>query len=722
MNKLLFIFIFFSVTCKLTALTVADTSKGVLSAKDSAEVLNETADSIMRSVISNAAIYEKTLSKYEADIYIKGRTEILQNNALIRLAHHILPVNRKNRDMLFEMLSFSQFNAPNIYKHEIKAITGNSIPNQKKQQEALNFLNINVYSATLYKEELLTPISPNAFSYYKFKLLGYENYKDRRIYNIQFIPKVISQKLVSGNIYVMDKWWTIDKIDISGRYSFADFNLVMSYCRDTERFILPENADLKMRVNLLGNIIETVYHSNFNYRKIEWQNDNLLTKVKKSLDLTNYYSLSKKEIPIIRNSSYWNHYRDCPLTNEEKRLYAMDTKSEAASDTSRTSKYLEITENLTGSINMDLRSTELRYSGLLNPSQLGYSKLNGVTYRQLLRFTKNYENGRQLRFRPEVGFIFKRKELFLKLSGEFEYCPQRLGYLSFSVGNTYQSYSSVFMQEIKEQVKDSTFNFDKLDLPYFKSYFADIRHNIEVFHGLQAAAGLSYYFRTPSEKHRVMENENINDIVNKDYTDFTPVINLSYTPRQYYRMVGRKKEYMYSFYPTITAEIAQAIPGILNSNGDYCRVEANVQQAVSLGLCRVLSYNVSGGLYTEQKSVYFADFRFFGQSFFPDRWSEEIGGKFHLLKREWYNASDKYVQGHFMYESPFILLHLFKQGMSKYVLSERFYFGQLWTPVLNSYTEVGYGIGNHIFNIAGFVSFKGKEYQRFGLRFAFELF
>ena len=68
-----------------------------------------------------------------------------------------------------------------------------------------------------------------------------------------------------------------------------------------------------------------------------------------------------------------------------------------------------------------------------------------------------------------------------------------------------------------------------------------------------------------------------------------------------------------------------------------------------------------------------------------------MGGRFHLLKREWYNASDKYAQAHFMYESPFILLHPFKKGISKYVLSERFYFGQLWTPVLNSYTEIGYG-------------------------------
>lgn len=722
MNRFFFILIFLSVAFQLTALTVADRKKHVLSALDNKHTSTEIADSIMHCVIWAASKHEKTLAKYEAEIYIKGRTEILQNNALIRLAHHILPVNRKNRDMLFEIASFSQYTAPNIYKHEIKAITGNSIPNQKKQQEALNFLNINLYSPTLYKEDLLTPISTNAFSYYAFDLDGSEQYDGYTVYKIRLTPKMESKNLISGFIYIRDEEWTVDKIDINGRYNFADFNLVISYNKEKGKFILPENADLKMRVSLLGNVIETSYHSNFKDKKVEWIEQTDGPKKKKSLDLTNQYSLSNKEIPIINDSTFWATYRDNPLSAEEKRLYEMTSIYQLGNDTARSAKYLEITENLTGSINMNIKSTQLRYSGLFNPSQLGYSRMNGITYKQKLRFTKRYQNDRQFRFLPEVGLIFKRKEIFLKLGTEFEYYPQRLGNFSFSVGNTYQSYSSLFMQEIKEHTKDSIFNFDNFELPYFKTYFADFRHSIEVFHGFQVSAGLSYYQRKPSKKEFSINNPEIAELINKDYNDFTPVISASYTPRMYYRMVGNKKEYMHSYYPTITAEVARGIPGILSSNGDYCRIEANVQQAVSIGLSRELSYNISGGLYTEQKSVYFADFRFFGQSFFPDRWSEEMGGRFHLLKREWYNASDKYAQAHFMYESPFILLHLFKKGISKYVLSERFYFGQLWTPVLNSYTEIGYGIGNHIFNIAGFVSFRGKEYQRCGFRFAFELF
>lgn len=54
----------------------------------------------MHLVIEKATQYQNTVSKYEAEIYIKGRTEILKQNMLIRLAHHIFPIDRKNKDML----------------------------------------------------------------------------------------------------------------------------------------------------------------------------------------------------------------------------------------------------------------------------------------------------------------------------------------------------------------------------------------------------------------------------------------------------------------------------------------------------------------------------------------------------------------------------------------------------------------------------------------------
>lgn len=196
----------------------------------------------MKEVIKNAEKYQHVLSKYEAEIYIKGRTEILKQNFLIRFAHHLFPVDRKNKDMIFEMVSESKFNAPNNFLHNFQAVNGNSIPNNKKQQEALSFLNLNVYSSTIYNEGIITPMTNQASKFYTFDLESVSDTSGLRIYKIRFMPKLWSQKLICGDLYIRDQSWIIDKIDVNGRFDFAEFNLIMTFGRDYRRFILPDKA------------------------------------------------------------------------------------------------------------------------------------------------------------------------------------------------------------------------------------------------------------------------------------------------------------------------------------------------------------------------------------------------------------------------------------------------------------------------------------------------
>lgn len=679
------------------------------------------ADSIMRLVIANASRYASAVSKYDAEIYIKGRTEILKQNFLMRFAHHLFPVNRKNKDMIFEMVTHSQFNAPNNYVHRFEAANGNSIPNSAKQEEVLAFLNLNVYSSTVYDESIIMPVAGNAFKLYRFNLESVEDTMGLRIYKIRFLPKQWSQKLVCGDLYVIDQSWTIDKIDMNGRASFAEFNVVMSYSRNFRRFILPEKADLFLRYHVLGNAIATTYHSTFKYNAVEWIEENYENNRKKSLDLTSYYRLSSDTVPIIRDTAYWNRKRDVPLTESERLAYHSTEKNKA--DRLDSTDYLKVTERLTNTVNLNYRTTRIKYSGILNPFQLGYSARNGITYKQRIRLSKTFNRDRQLRFRPEIGYVFKRKEIFFKVGSDWEYYPEKMGILSLTIANGNQSYSSDITDKINEQLKDSTFDFNDLNLKYFRHYYVDLRNSIELFNGFQLTAGVSYHRRVPVKKNTDREaGEDVEEIIKEDYNDFTPILGFSYTPRQYYRMDGHRKEYVHSYYPTIAIEFARGIPGVGKSLGNYGRVEIDIHQSVSLGLLRLLNYHLSGGLYTMKKSTYFADFQYFTRHNFPDSWNDRIGGVFNLLKREWFNAADRYVQAHFMYQSPFILFQLFKPNASKYIFSERFYFSQLWTPVLPSYTEVGYGFGNHIFNIALFAGFDRWKYDGIGLKFAFELF
>ena len=106
-------------------------------------------------------------SRNMAEIYLKGRTEILKKNFLIRFANHLFPLDWRDDDQFFELVTNSRYNAPNNFVHSVKAVNANTIPNQKKQLEALTFLNINVYSQTAYDEAIFMPTAKNAFRHYR---------------------------------------------------------------------------------------------------------------------------------------------------------------------------------------------------------------------------------------------------------------------------------------------------------------------------------------------------------------------------------------------------------------------------------------------------------------------------------------------------------------------------------------------------------------------------
>ncbi len=672
----------------------------------------------MRQVIHQAPIYEHVLESYEAETYVKGRTHVPRKNKLLRYAYLVFPIERHPRDAFFETSGLTRYDAPNHYRNEIVAINSSHLAAGRHYKEIASFVNLNVYSPTIYNKGMIMPLSPDAFKYYTFRQEGTDTISGIPVYNIRFTPRQWSQKLLSGNLYVTDELWTIDRIEIQGHSSFSEFNLSIRFNRDEKHFILPEEADLQVCYHALGNRIESDIHAAFRYKSISWVEEDHESRKLYSLDQTQYYTITSDTLSFTQDSTYWNSRRDKPLTTDEKALYTTGTnvvRTEA--DSSALTRYLQLGERLTSTVNRDYKSTRVKYSGLLNPFQLSFGS-NGITYKQEARISKTFEHDRQLRFHPEIGFLFKEKELRLRLTTDWEYHPERQGILNLTIANDNQSYSSEVIHQINEILKDTPIRFEDLNLKYFQHYYAKLMNQIELMNGFRLSAGLAYHYRTPVKKNK----DTGLDL--KDHNEFTPVIGLTYTPRQYYWMDDYRKEYLHSHYPTFRIELARSIPDLLGCTGNYWRMEAGMNQTVRLGLSERLSYNLSGGLFFNQHNMYFADFSYFAKRYFPEPWGDRFGGIFHNLGGDWCNASDKYIQGHLMYESPFILLRFLKPNPKahKYLVSERFYLSQLWTPVLPNYSELGYGIGSDLFHIALFLGFEKFKYQSVGLKFALELF
>ena len=673
----------------------------------------------MRQVIRLAPRYQQAIQHYQADTYIKGYTYTPKRNRMIRYMHWLTPVDKHPDNQLFELDAQSNYQAPNHYQNRIKAFQTSRLSEGSHYQELFAFINMNIYAPTIYDKEIITPLSPEADKYYAFRLEGSELVEGRLLHRIRFTPRKWSQKLLSGELQVVDSLWTVDRILMKGRASLEDFEIDMRFSREESQQLLPVQADLRMQFEAFGNQIITELHAALRYQEVIYntsfeEGDHL------SLDETRYYTVAGDSLRLITDSSYWASRRDKPLSTTEQALYN-ETPTIEQIDSSLINHYAQLGQRLTSTVNRDYKSVRMQYSGLFNPLQLSYGSEHGVTYKQELRLSHTYARDRQLRFHPEIGILFRSKQLRIKATTDWEYKPERRGMLRLTLANDNQEFPSEVIQliseklQLTEKVKD--FNFKELDLPYYHHYYADLSNQIELFNGLTFFGGIAYHLRTPVQKERegtLIKLKNAND--------FEPFIGLTYTPRQHYWMDGYRKEYLYSAFPTFRLELGKGIYGVMGSHSDYWRLETGLNQTLRLGLSERLSYNFSSGFYFETRYNYFANFRYFAKQYFPEPWRDRFGGIFHLLSSDWYYASERYVQAHCMYEAPFILLHFIKPRTHRYIVSERFYLSQLWTPVKPNHTEMGYGVGNDLLNVALFLGFDKFKYQGAGLKLSLELF
>ncbi|MGM9754829.1 MAG: DUF5686 family protein [Parabacteroides sp.] len=177
------------------------------------------ADSLMRQVIRLAPRYQQAIQHYQADTYIKGYTYTPKRNRMIRYMHWLTPVDKHPDNQLFELDAQSNYQAPNHYQNRIKAFQTSRLSEGSHYQELFAFINMNIYAPTIYDKEIITPLSPEADKYYAFRLEGSELVEGRLLHRIRFTPRKWSQKLLSGELQVVDSLWTVDRILMKGRAS-----------------------------------------------------------------------------------------------------------------------------------------------------------------------------------------------------------------------------------------------------------------------------------------------------------------------------------------------------------------------------------------------------------------------------------------------------------------------------------------------------------------------
>jgi hypothetical protein len=690
---------------------------------------NETnkADSIIIQALKHRELYGRHIQSYEAEVYMRGNSTINKKNILVRYAPDFLYRDRKGNNHFTETFIQIRFNAPNLFTQQIKAINGTHSNTQDIQNRVMQFLNVNIYNPTLFNDLVMLPEIKNIHRYYHFEYVESMDTLGYSMHKIKIMPQIKSQKLISGYFIIVDKLWTIFSFDITGRYRFSNFRIETEFGMPDHNFLLPQNIRITFETKLLGNFIVSRYFSSFQYTSIVKQEQESRGK-KPDYDLSDYFNIQTDSLPLVKDSAYWAENRPSPLSKEEISLYEQEIQTQKKENFfSFSNESWNFYQRFFTPRRFYYNSALFNYSGLLNPLKLAYSKNNGVTYWQQLRLNKNYGNGQEVIFSPNAGFLFQRKEFYFSAPTQWLFQPRKFGKIYFTVGNRNQAYNSIIIEKINMATPDSI-NFDNFNIEYYHHFYWELKAEYEITNGLLLHGGIDFdWYNTVKSKSNAsggnpketIKDGDIANLVDR-YQAFSPSLEVVWTPGQYYRMSGKKKEYVGSYYPTFSLNYARGIKDIWKSNSNYERIEIDAQQKIPAGLMNSFQYYLGAGCFTKTNAIYFADFRNFQNHHFPRSWNDPIGGVFHLLNSEWYNASNSYIQAHFMYESPFFFLKLFK-GITRDILSERIYISQLYTPALPCYTEIGFGIGNFMVNAGAFISLNRGKYQSFGVKAVFEL-
>lgn len=681
------------------------------------------ADSIITEVLRFRDLYGEYVQEYEAQVYIKGNTQVIKKNRLARFAPDFLYWDKLNDNSFAEAIVDVHYTAPNHFTQQIQAINGDRLTANDIQDRLMQFLNINIYNPTLFNDHVIVPGIRDIFDYYRFEYVAAIDTLNRHIHQIRILPKIRSQKLMTGDFYIVDNAWTVFRVDVRGKWELFDFHIETEFGLHPQDFLLPVHSAVTFHTNVLNNETESRYFSRIDYQSIHLLDANSRQKTL-LYDLSNYFNIRTDSIPFIRDSAFWAERRPVPLSEYELSLWNQrKSKQQAADSAVSLWKSWNFAKGLTIPQSFKYNDTHFTYSGLMNPFKLAYSKLDGILYWQQFKIYRYFQNGRGFRFQPNLGILFQRNQVYFGTPASWLFAPAKFGEITFNFRNRNQAYNSTIIHQINQAIPDSI-RFSDFNLDYYKHFQTDLQATYELMNGLLVHGGINYDWYIPVQNNdagRPLPNDDdLIDLVSNRYRAFVPAIGLRWTPGQFYRINGKRKEYLSARYPTFFIEYARGIPGIFNSNSHYERIEMDIQQKIPLGLMRSLHYYAGAGRFTNTRSVYFADFSHFQRQNIPQSWNDPMGGVFHILNGEWYNAADTYIQLHLMYESPFSILKLFRR-MTMDIVNERIYVSQLYTPALPCYTEIGYGIGNFMGNAGVFASLVRGKYEAVGVKLAFEL-
>jgi hypothetical protein len=336
----------------------------------------DPAYTIMRKAISKAKFHLLQANSYSAQVYTKGSGRVKKIPWGFRGMLKKEGVDT-NRVFTSESVSEIYFEQPNTFKEKILSIRTSGENDQNASPNA--YINSSFYLPKIV--ESISPLSPAAFRYYRFKFLGTFQDRGHIINKIQVIPRSRGEYVFDGVIYIRENYWNIHSLElnttiqgfdlrvaqifgpvkadiwmpVTQKYRFAGsflgFEVVYDYLASVSHYEVTPNPDLSNELIIIDEKIEPVPEEVVVKNDVKRPPKETLNKDNEKLtrkqlnelieeyeeeefeeeeDIVSDYWYSVDSTARKKDSAYWAKIRPVPLSEQEKVGYKIDDSTYVA--------------------------------------------------------------------------------------------------------------------------------------------------------------------------------------------------------------------------------------------------------------------------------------------------------------------------------------------------------------------------------------------------------
>ncbi|MEP2670058.1 MAG: DUF5686 and carboxypeptidase regulatory-like domain-containing protein [Cyclobacteriaceae bacterium] len=206
----------------------------------------DPAYTIMRKAIAKAKFHTQQIDTYSAKVYIKGKGKLKDYPWLAKKALEKEGVT-KDRLFISESVSEVTYTRPNKFEEKVIAVYSDGNDNNTSPNEYV--------FGSFYEPEIaetISPLSPRAFSYYRFEYLGTFTDRDYSVSKINVTPRSKGDNVFEGVLFIVEDWWSIHSLDFHVTKLGIDFEVKQIYNPIEDKAWLPVSQQFKVDGKVFG--------------------------------------------------------------------------------------------------------------------------------------------------------------------------------------------------------------------------------------------------------------------------------------------------------------------------------------------------------------------------------------------------------------------------------------------------------------------------------------